>query len=136
MAHVLCSCNMILTPQSFPDHIKVNPGHYEVRRWTFPVQKDAKKFKELKIETKRITIEHIKQTHQYTRIIFGVSRCHKCGQILTKENTIPSAVRNKQYVCNECMRKYHREYRSNHKAGIKTFMVTEQEMEKNAMQEM
>ena len=134
MAHVLCSCNMILTPGRFSDHIKVNPGHYEVRRWTFPVQKDEKKFKELKIETKRITIEHIKQTHQYTRIIFGVSRCRKCGVILTKENTIPSAVRNKQYVCSECMRKYHREYRSTHKARIR--IIVKQEMENNEMQKM
>jgi formylmethanofuran dehydrogenase subunit E len=125
---------MILTPGSFSDHIKVNPGHYEVRRWTFPVQKDEKKFKELKIETKRITIEHIKQTHQYTRIIFGVSRCRKCGVILTKENTIPSAVRNKQYVCSECMRKYHREYRSTHKARIR--IIVKQEMENNEMQKM
>ena len=111
MSHVLCSCGAIITSQHLLDHKRANLGHYEVRRWTFPVKKDVEKLKELKIEKKRLIIERTKQTHQYTKVIFGVSRCHVCGVILTKENMIPSYVKVRNYKCKSCAREYMRRYR-------------------------
>ena len=105
--------------------MKANPEHYEIRRWTFPTKKNIVKTKRLNKTKENQRKEHFKETHRYKRVILGESRCNKCGVVLTKENTIPSAVKNRQYMCKTCKNEYNKEYLRTHKKKDKLKLLSE-----------